>query len=229
MPESDCYVPRLKGVRCVALSGELAGLPRREALARAHEVLFYVGLGEARYRKVDEYSQGMRQRLRLAQALVHDPELLFLDEPTSGLDPAGRREMLGLVRDLARGHGKHVLLSSHLLPDVEEVCDYALLLRRGEVAAAGEIGVLRGQGDGRYEARLRGDADRVAALLAARGLPPDRPAPDLLVAEFPAGTGPLFAAAAEAGAEVRELRPVAASLEEAMLRLLDRPPSAEAR
>jgi ABC-2 type transport system ATP-binding protein len=119
MPESDAHIPGMNAVSFVAYCGELAGLPHSDAMQRAHEVLYYVGLGEARYRNVETYSTGMKQRIKLAQALVHDPDLLFLDEPTNGMDPKGRDEMLELIRDL--GHNKNVslILSSHLLPDVE--------------------------------------------------------------------------------------------------------------
>src|SRR5262245_36578699 len=112
MPETDGHIPGMNAVTFVAYCGELAGLPRVDAMQRAHEVLFYVGLGEARYRNVETYSTGMKQRIKLAQALVHDPDLLFLDEPTNGMDPKGRDEMLELVRDLAHNKGMHVILSS---------------------------------------------------------------------------------------------------------------------
>src|SRR6202521_1410264 len=131
MPESDAHIPGMNAVTFVAYCGELAGLPRADAMQRAHEVLFYVGLGEARYRNVETYSTGMKQRLKLAQALVHDPDLLFLDEPTNGMDPKGREEMLALVRDLARHKGINVILSSHLLPDVENTCDHVIVLDKG--------------------------------------------------------------------------------------------------
>src|SRR5207253_9493820 len=122
MPEADALVHGLRGSEYVALAGELYGMPPREALRRAHEVLTYLGLEDARYRRLEEYSTGMKQRLKLAQALVHDPPVLLLDEPTSGLDPAGRDAMLNLLLMLAREHGKSVLLSTHLLGDVERVC-----------------------------------------------------------------------------------------------------------
>ena len=119
MPESDALVPGLRGAEYVALAGELYGMPRREAQRRAHEVLTYLELEDARYRRLEEYSTGMKQRLKLAQALVHDPPMLLLDEPTSGLDPAGREAMLRLLLTLGREHGKSILLSTHLLGDVE--------------------------------------------------------------------------------------------------------------
>ena len=139
MPESDAHIPGMNAVSFVAYCGELAGLPRVDAMQRAHEVLFYVGLGEARYRNVETYSTGMKQRIKLAQALVHDPDLLFLDEPTNGMDPKGRDEMLELVRDLAHNKGVNLILSSHLLPDVEYTCDHVVVMDKGRIAAQGPI------------------------------------------------------------------------------------------
>src|SRR5476651_1892736 len=127
MPENDAHIPGMNAVSFVAYCGELAGLPRGDAMQRAHEVLFYCGLGEARYRNVETYSTGMKQRIKLAQALVHDPDLLFLDEPTNGMDPKGRDEMLELVRDLAHNKGVNLILCSHLLPDVEFTCDHVVV------------------------------------------------------------------------------------------------------
>src|SRR6187455_1126635 len=114
MPETDGHIPGMNAVSFVAFCGELSGLPRADAMQRAHEVLYYVGLGEARYRTIDQYSTGMKQRIKLAQALVHDPDLLLLDEPTNGMDPKGRDEMLALIRDVA--DRMSVILSSHVLP-----------------------------------------------------------------------------------------------------------------
>ena len=119
----------------VELAGELCGMDRGDAMQRAHEVLNYVGLDEARYRPVESYSTGMKQRLKLAAAVVHDPKLLILDEPTNGMDPAGRQEMIELARDLAHGKGMSLIFSSHLLPDVEAVCDHVLVLGRGALLA----------------------------------------------------------------------------------------------
>src|SRR5271167_3816995 len=123
MPEADALVPGMRGADYVALAGELYGMPRRQALRRAHEVLTYLGLEEARYRRLEEYSTGMKQRLKLGQTLVHDPPVLLLDEPTSGMDPAGREGMLDLLVTLGTEHGKSILLSTHLLGDVEKVCE----------------------------------------------------------------------------------------------------------
>ena len=221
MPEADCYVPGMSGVRFVAYAGRLTGLPRRDALTRAHEVLHYVGLGEVRYRKVDQYSQGMRQRLRLAKALVHDPELLFLDEPTSGLDPRGRDEMLDLVADLTTRHGKHVLLSSHLLPDVEAVCSDVVVLNRGRIAGAGVVSDLLGPVTGVYEAWIRGDAAAVARGVVEGGGEVLSESEGRLRLRLDDDPILVFRAALEAGAEVRELRETATSLEDAFRALLE--------
>src|SRR5881628_3454531 len=139
MPESDAHIPGMNAVSFVAYCGQLAGLPRVDAMQRAHEVLFYVGLGEARYRNVETYSTGMKQRIKLAQALVHDPDLLLLDEPTNGMDPTGREEMLALVRDLAHNKQISLILSSHVMPDVESVCDSVVVMNHGTVVMRGPI------------------------------------------------------------------------------------------
>src|SRR5262250_2256327 len=173
MPENDAHIPGMNAVTFVAYCGELSGLPPSDAMQRAHEVLFYVGLGEARYRTVDTYSTGMKQRIKLAQALVHDPDLVFLDEPTNGMDPKGRDEMLELVRDLSHNKGLNLILSSHLLPDVEYVCDHVIVLDKGLVATAGPIAALK-QPRGRvYELRVKaqnGNGDAFLAKLRTAGL-----------------------------------------------------------
>src|SRR3954467_3421919 len=155
IPESDAHIPGMNAVSFVGYCGELAGLPRVDAIQRAHEVLFYVGLGEARYRNVETYSTGMKQRIKLAQALVHDPDLLFLDEPTNGMDPKGRDEMLTLVHDLAHGKGVNVIVSSHLLPDVEYTCHHVIVLDSGRLAAAGPIAALKQPRGQVFELRVK--------------------------------------------------------------------------
>src|SRR5512132_514205 len=155
MPESDAHIPGMNAVSFVAYCGELAGLPRVDAMQRAHEVLFYVGLGEARYRNVETYSTGMKQRIKLAQALVHDPGLRFLAEPTNGMHAKGRDEMLELVHGLAHNKGVNLILSSHLLPDVEYTCDHVVVMDKGTIATAGPIDALK-QPRGRvYELRVK--------------------------------------------------------------------------
>src|SRR6478752_1928291 len=172
MPENDAHIPGLNAVSFVAYCGELAGLPRADAMQRAHEVLFYVGLGEARYRNVETYSTGMKQRIKLAQALVHDPDLLFLDEPTNGMDPKGRDEMLDLVRDLARNKGINVIVSSHLLPDVEYTCISVVVMDKGRVVAQGPIESLKQPRGQVFELRVKAPAGPAGFVdtLRAEGL-----------------------------------------------------------
>src|SRR5438093_6585248 len=165
MPETDAHIPGMNAVSFVAYCGQLAGLPAADAMQRAHEVLYYVGLGEARYRNVETYSTGMKQRIKLAQALVHDPDLLFLDEPTNGMDPKGREEMLALVRDIAEKKGLNLIVSSHLLPDVEHTCDHVVVLDKGRIATQGPIAALKGHGGRVFELRVKGDAERFAVAL----------------------------------------------------------------
>ncbi|MEE8105563.1 MAG: ABC transporter ATP-binding protein [Planctomycetota bacterium] len=218
MPESECLIPGLTGVEAVSFMGRISGMPSRAALQRAHEVLYFVGLGEARYREVGEFSTGMQQRLKLAQALVHDPDLLFLDEPTNGLDPKGRQEMLAVVKELAVDHKKSVVLSSHLLPDVEAVCTNVVLMNRGRIVRAGPLAELTSDSDGSYSVQVRGDEEKFAAELASRGgsinerrvhLPDD------------AGTRLIFEAAAAAEVQLREVKPMRRSLEDVFMEAMD--------
>src|SRR5436190_21421872 len=158
MPENDAHIPGMNAVSFVAYCAELSGLPRADAMQRAHEVLVYVGLGEARYRNVETYSTGMKQRIKLAQALVHDPDLLLLDEPTNGMDPKGRDEMLELVRDLGHNKGVNLILSSHLLPDIEFTCDHVVVMDKGRVVAEGPIDGLKQPRGQLFELRVKAPA-----------------------------------------------------------------------
>src|SRR3954447_20601469 len=168
-PEDECLFPRVAGVEFAAYAGELVGMSRQDAMQRAHEVLNYVGLGEARYRRVETYSTGMKQRLKLAAAIVHDPKLLILDEPTNGMDPAGREEVLELARDLAHNKGMSLLFSSHLLPDVEAVCDHVVVLGSGRLLAEGRIKDLKQFHPGCYEVRVKAGPAALARRLADLG------------------------------------------------------------
>jgi ABC-2 type transport system ATP-binding protein len=216
MPESDGHIPGMNAVSFVGYCGQLSGLPASDAMQRAHEVLYYVGLGEARYRNVETYSTGMKQRIKLAQALVHDPDLLFLDEPTNGMDPKGREEMLELVRDLAHNKKVHLILSSHLLPDVEYTCDRVVVLDKGRVVANGPIDTLKGQRRQVFELRIKGDRHAFAAQLAAAGCECHETDEDvmrvLVGADEDART--LFAIADREKVQVRHLRPSVPTLED---------------
>src|SRR5439155_15670648 len=169
MPEDECLFPAVPGVEFVSYAGELCGMARADAMQRAHEVLNYVGLDEARYRPVESYSTGMKQRLKLAAAIVHDPKLLILDEPTNGMDPAGRQEVLELARDLAHNKGMSLLFSSHLLPDVEAVCNYVVVLGSGKLLAQGEIQQLKQLHEQTFDVRLKADMSAFAERIAAAG------------------------------------------------------------
>lgn len=168
MPERDAHLPQSSAFEMVSLLGMLSGLPQRDAWRRAHEVLYLVGLEEQRYRPVSGYSAGMRQKAKLAAALVHDPRVLFLDEPTNGLDPAGRREMLELVRQLSADLGKSVVFSTHILQDVEAVCDAAVVMERGKVVAQGDLSSLTAGVEREYHLRVEPSGDSLAAALSQR-------------------------------------------------------------
>jgi ABC-2 type transport system ATP-binding protein len=170
VPESDALIPGLRGAEYVALSGELYGMPRREAQRRAHELLTYLELEDARYRRLEEYSTGMKQRIKLAQALVHDPPMLLLDEPTSGLDPAGRDAMLRLLLTLGRDHGKSILLSTHLLGDVERVCETVLILHHGRLLLQGGVAELCRRRQDRYRLQIQGDDNAFRDELRLEGV-----------------------------------------------------------
>src|SRR5712692_2379328 len=219
MPETDGHIPGMNAVSFVAYCGELAGLPRVDAIQRAHEVLFYVGLGEARYRNIETYSTGMKQRIKLGQALVHDPDLLFLDEPTNGMDPKGRDEMLELIRDLAHNKGVNLILSSHLLPDVEYTCDHVVVMDKGRVATEGPIAALK-QPRGRvFELRVKtenGSIESFLERLRVAGLDCHATDEDVMRVFVPGedGARELFALAAAEQAQVRHLRPSVPTLED---------------
>jgi ABC-2 type transport system ATP-binding protein len=220
MPETDGHIPGMNAVSFVAYCGQLAGLPASDAMQRAHEVLYYVGLGEARYRNLETYSTGMKQRIKLAQALVHDPDLLFLDEPTNGMDPKGRDEMLELVRDLAHVKQINLILSSHLLPDVEFTCDRVVVLDKGQVVAQGPIDTLKGTRKQVFELRVKGDRHAFAATLAAAGFECHETDEDVMrVLVGPEeGARVLFAMADREKVQVRHLRPSVPTLEDVFAR-----------
>ena len=223
MPEQDCHIPGMNAVTFVAYAGELSGMPAAQAMRRAHEVLEYCGLGEARYRNVETYSTGMKQRIKLAQALVHGPKLVFLDEPTNGLDPEGRDDMLELVRDVSHGKGLSVVVSSHLLPDIERTCDNVIVLRRGEVVREGPIQELRKTSGIQMEVDLRLYDERFIAAMASRGAALEAHQGSSLRFGFegdvPAAVlgSLILAAARDSGAQVRSFQTAQRSLEDVFL------------
>jgi len=227
MPEIDCHIPGMNAVTFVAYAGELSGMPRSQAMRRAHETLEYCGLGEARYRNVETYSTGMKQKVKLAQAMVHGPKLLFLDEPTNGLDPAGRDEMLELIRDISHAKGVNVIVSSHLLPDIERTCDHVIVMRHGRIATEGEVAALRKTKGVQMDVELRFPQEieafvksmvlRQAELVSTSGT-------RCRVSLMENGADPgsvLFDAARESGAQIRGFQSAQRSLEDVFLEAVE--------
>jgi ABC-2 type transport system ATP-binding protein len=227
MPETDGHIPGMNAVTFVAYCGQLAGLPQADAMQRAHETLFYVGLGEARYRNLETYSTGMKQRIKLAQALVHDPDLVFLDEPTNGMDPKGRDEMLELIRDIAHNKGINLILSSHLLPDVEYTCDHVVVMDKGTVATFGSINELKGPTGRVYEVRVKGELAPFIAALHGAGMECRETDEDVMrvfvpgVLESPGGDQRnICAVASQVHVQVRHLRTSVPTLEDVFARAI---------
>jgi len=216
LPEDDCLIPDMSAVRFLTYFGELCGMPKTDATQRAHEVLHYVGLGEARYRNVETFSAGMKQRIKLAQALIHDPKLLLLDEPTNGMDPAGREEMLRLIGDISEEKGIGVLVSTHLLPDVEAVCDEVVVLNKGTVVVHGKIAELQGENRKVYEVSVQGNRNRFCEILVRHGYEWKEWKDNMIKVLVPEneGTAKIFAAAKESGNQIRHLVFEKSSLEQ---------------
>jgi ABC-2 type transport system ATP-binding protein len=229
VPEDECLFPGVEGIEFVAYAGELSGMSRGDAMQRGHEVLDYVGLGEARYRRVESYSTGMKQRLKIASAIVHDPRLVILDEPTNGMDPAGRIEVLELARDLARHKGMSLIFSSHLLPDVEAVCDHVIVIGRGRLLARGSVTDLTRAERSIYEVRVKGELNSFADRLERAGCSAE-PRDDRLHVELPPGATPalIWAAARDAGEQLRLLNPLRHTLEEVFLQAVSKQAAPEA-
>lgn len=222
MPEHDCLIPDMTGVGLVTYMGRVSGLDPSTAISRAHDVMQFVGVNEERYRKIAEYSTGMKQKVKLAQAMVHDPQLYIFDEPTTGLDPRGRTEMLDLVRVIAKSPGRNVLLSSHLLPDVETICKYIIILDGGHQIAAGELQTLLSGAADRLRIDIRGDRDAFARRLTEAGFEVEAAASGLRVTRRAGVESAIFQAAKALGAEVRYMGSEIRSLEELFLELVER-------
>jgi ABC-2 type transport system ATP-binding protein len=228
MPEHDCLMPDMSGVAFVAFMGQVSGLPRETAMSRAHDVLEFVGLAEQRYRKISEYSVGMRQRVKLAQAIVHDPPLCFLDEPTSGLDPKGREEMIGLLRALANVGGRSFVISTHLLPDTEGLVDQVLLLNAGKLLATGPVSTLLAGRESETVVRIKGEPSAFARALSTKGVTVVPTGSEFRVV-LPAGDSrPVFEAARETGAQVRYLGRSVSTVEDLFLSLMNSAPGGPA-
>jgi ABC-2 type transport system ATP-binding protein len=223
MPENDSFIGNMSGVHFVRYMAELAGLPAPVALERAHEALFYVGLGEVRYRKISTYSLGMKQLVKLAQALAHGPRLLILDEPTNGLDPMARQRMLQVVKDIRREGSIRLLISSHLLRDIDETCDEVLILKDGRIAALRNIEEERRSHRNFIELEVVGDPNSFASSVRQLGcecacFPDGRVKlimPDRLQARD------VYVIAAEHGVQIRRIHLRRDSLEDIFLRAME--------
>ena len=213
VPEGDSLFPGLTGIEATTYAGELVGMRRVDALKRAHEVLDYVQLAEERYRFAESYSTDMKQRLKLAQALVHDPELLVLDEPTEGVDPQARARLLDLIGALRREHGMKLLVSTHLLADVEKICTHALVLNGGRVAAHGSLEELKATSTKAFFVRVNGPTELFITHLDARQVKWERAHPNIRVDV--ADPREVIKLVRESGLVLRHMTPVTLSLEEA--------------
>ena len=225
MPEREVVSPKVSAVSFLTYVGRLFGMIRVDAMERTHEVLNYVGLGENRYRKMETYSTGMLQRVKLAQALIHDPRLLLLDEPTNGLDPEGRQEMLDLIADIGSNRKVTVVLSSHLMPDVQHVCERVIMVQHGRIVQDGTIKELTAPRDNQFEVMVHGGLENFLAALAARGGQCVRQKDDLMLLEVPEGQSNelLFLAARDASTQIRRIEPAKSSLAEVFMKAMSAP------
>ncbi len=223
MPEHDCLIPNVSAVELVSYLGQISGMGKRDAMQRSHEVLDFVGIGEERYRLVKSYSTGMKQKAKIAQAIVHDPSLLFLDEPTSGMDPNGREEMLDLVRRIG-ATGKTIIVSSHILQEVERVCEHAIIISDGRLVRDGKMGALMAGEEGLFSITVRGDAKALELFVRALGeaceivKKVDEGIKQIVLSARGCGNGKrIFALAREHGVQVRSYTPDKMSLEDVFL------------
>jgi ABC-2 type transport system ATP-binding protein len=232
VPEDDAAVPGLTGIEMVQYAARLCGLPATEGLRRAHEVLDWCDAGQERYRAIETLSVGMKQKVAFASAIVHDPAIVILDEPTNGLDPLERRAMLGRLVSLARDHGKTILVSTHVLRDVQSICDRLVLLVRGRVRLAGEIAALTGSGTTALRLRGTGPLADVIGRLANRGVAA-RHADDgqgvVVHAADAAAVRTVWEEAVGAGVDVWSLEPERRPLEDVFLAALAAADAGEAR
>jgi ABC-2 type transport system ATP-binding protein len=222
MPENESFIPGMTAVRLVAMMAELTGIPSASALERAHEALFFVGLGEARYRTVETFSQGMKQLVKLAQAVVHGPRLLFLDEPTNGLDPPARVRMIRLIREIVRDPEVHLILSSHLLRDVEECCEEVLILKDGRIAVYCNLEEERRANRKFVEIETRGETEAFMRRLEESGCEWAQSGRFRFKLVLPEGldTTHLYRAAAETDLQLRKLHFKKDSLQDIFLKAM---------
>jgi ABC-2 type transport system ATP-binding protein len=223
MPENDSFVSGITAVRFVSMMAELSGLPREVALEKAHETLFWTGLGEARYRKIETFSQGMKQMVKLAQAIVHGPRVLFLDEPTNGLDPPARQRMLTLINDIVTKSGTSLLLSSHLLRDVEVCCQDVLILNQGDIAGCHNLEEEKESKFKFLELDLQGDKEKFTAEIKKRGCSSAEYSDGRLKIVLPENmnASEIFLIALDMDAQVRKMEMKRSTLEDIFLQAVE--------
>jgi ABC-2 type transport system ATP-binding protein len=219
MPEDDCYIPGMSGVEVVRFSACLAGLPTIEALRRAHEILDFCGMKQERYRTIETYSTGMRQKIKFAAAIVHDPAFLIFDEPTSGLDPEEREALLNRIKLLSRQAGKSVLISTHILPDVQAICDHVLILSKGKLLLSEALSILNQTASPTISFRVLGDPGAMLGDLKRAGLKTTLAVDRSLVVESEREdlAKLIWKSASATGSTIQSLTPARNSLEEIFL------------
>ena len=226
MPEHDCLITSMDPVLMVSYMGQLSGMTRKDSIQRTHEVLDFVALGEERYRPIASYSTGMRQKVKLAQAIVHDPSILFLDEPTNGLDPQGRDEMLALIEKIGAS-GKTILVSSHILHEIERVSQQVIIIDRGRLVKQGSTRALMSSGEGRFRLKLRGTRQAIDAFTV--GIQPafrvvstsDESGQVSMLVEGKGDSALIFSQAGRAGVQLRYFGPDTLTLEDVFVQVLD--------
>lgn len=223
MPEDDCYISGLTGIGMVQFSANLAGLPFVEGLRRSHEILDFCDVGQERYRMVDTYSTGMRQKIKFAAAIVHDPQVLILDEPTSALDPEERLAMLSRFRVLASEHSRSVLLSTHILPDVQAVCDNILIIAGGSMRVSDSLENLNRTARPALELRVLGNASDARQALTGKGFVVSQMQGNCLnvLTDNRGSASQLWQVCSELGIQVQSLIAAKTSLEEVFISALE--------
>lgn len=220
MPENDCFILEMNAVTHLTYLGQLSGLSYHDAMQRTHEALYYVKIGDERYREISTYSSGMKQKVKLAQALVHDPELIFLDEPTTGLDPSGRREMLALIKGIVKDQKKNILFSSHILTDIEYICDKVVIMNNGELVKMGNLQELLSEKEPDLVVKVRGDVDGFIKALKIEGLNPVKRKNDILIKHSPGLSRRVIEIAAQTGVQLRHFDNSKRTLEELFVNLI---------
>ncbi len=223
MPEHECLIGSLTAVELVSYFGQISGMTGRDAIQRGHEVLDFIGIGEERYRKVEEYSTGMRQKVKLAQAIVHDPPILFLDEPTNGMDPQGREEMLKLITKIAKS-GKTILVSSHILQEIERVSEHVIIINNGALVKEGGTKKLMEGSEEIFKVKVRGETAAIEAFVSEikkhfkLSEKTDESGQYAIILKGKGDSGRIFETAMSTGVQVREFGPDTQTLEDVFLR-----------